>query len=117
MTVEIVRRPTSRARLATIAEAQFGDIVKAVVDVRRRVMAIGGELHSDEEAALIEDGSIQTDLWGVNLYPAELGDAWLEFDSMINVRPSQGNRSRSIEDEQRRSLIREIVTSLLEQPG
>ena len=112
MTTEILRSATSRARLASLAEVQFGDMVKAVVDVRRRVMAIGGELHSDEEAALIEDGSGQEDLWGINLYPAEPGDAWIEFDSMINVRPSQGNRSRSVEDEKLRDLIRQIVASL-----
>ncbi len=114
MTVEILRSATSRAHLASLAEAQFGDVVKAVVDVRRRVMAIGGELHSDEEAALIEDGSGQEDLWGINLYPAEPGDAWIEFDSMINVRPSQGNRSRSVEDGKLRDLIRQIVTALVE---
>lgn len=113
MTVEILRGATSRARLASLAEAQFGDMVKAVVDVRRCVMAVGGELHSDEEAALIEDGSSQTDLWGINLYPAEQGDAWIEFDSMINVRPSQGNRSRSVEDGALRELIRRIVTALV----
>jgi len=112
VTVEILRSATSRAHLASLA-AQFGDMVKAVVDVRRRVVAIGGELHADEEAALIEDGSAQDDLWGINLYPAEQGDAWLEFDSMINVRPSQGNRSRSVEDGALRDLIREIVTALV----
>jgi hypothetical protein len=114
VTVEILRSATSRARLTSLAEAQFGDVVKAVVDVRRRVMAIGGELHSDEEAALLEDGSAQEDLWGINLYPAERGDAWIEFDSMINVRPSRGNRSRSVEDERLRGVIREIVTPLVE---
>ena len=114
MTVEILRSATTRARFAALAEAQFGDMVKAVVDVRRRVMAIGGELHSDEEAALIEDGSGQEDLWGINLYPAEPGDAWIEFDSMINVRPSQGNRSRSVEDEELRDLIRQVVALLVE---
>jgi len=114
MTIEILRRPTTRARLSTLAEGQFGDMVKAVVDVQRGVMAIGGELHSDEEAALIEDGSAQEDLWGINLYPAEQGDAWLEFDSMINVRPSQGNRSRNVEDSALRDRIRRIVTGLVE---
>ena len=114
MTIDIVRRPVSRTRLTAIAETQFGDMVKAVVDVDRRVMAIGGELHSDEEAALIEDGSVQKDLWGINLYPSEQGDAWIEFDSMINVRPSQGNRSRSVEDEALRSRIRQVVTVLVE---
>jgi hypothetical protein len=114
VTVEILRSATSRARLASLAEAQFGDVVKAVVDVRRRVMAIGGELHSDEEAALIEDGGAQEDLWGINLYPAEQGDAWIEFDSMINVRPSQGNRSRNVEDSALQALIRHVVTALVE---
>jgi len=114
MTIEIIRRPISRARLSSLAEAQFGDMVKAVVDVERGVMAISGELHSDEEAALIEDGSAQEHLWGINLYPAEQGDAWLEFDSMINVRPSQGNRSRNVEDSALRDRIRRIVTGLVE---
>lgn len=114
MTTEILRLPTTRARLSALAEGQFGDMVKAVVDVERGVMAIRGELHSDEEAALIDDGSAQEQLWGINLYPAEGGDAWIEFDSMINVPPSQENRSRSIEDSVRRDRIRQIVTGLVE---
>ena len=96
-----------------MAESQFGDMVKAVVDVRRRVMAVGGELHSDDEAALLDDGSRQGDLWGINLYPGETGDDWIEFDSLINVRPSQGNRSRDVEDEGLRSSIRELVSGLV----
>jgi uncharacterized protein DUF5674 len=114
MTIEILRQPTRRARLSALAEGQFGDMVKAVVDVDRSVMAIGGELHSDEEAALIEDGSAQANLWGVNLYPAEQGDTWIEFDSMINVRPSQGNRSRNVEDPVLQDRIRQVVTALVE---
>lgn len=113
MTVEIIRTPTTRARLAALAEAQFGDMVKAVVDVERGVMAIGGELHADEEAALLEDGSAQSSLWGINLYPAEQGDAFVEFDSMINVRPSVGNRSRGIEDPELRDRIRRVVDALV----
>jgi hypothetical protein len=112
--IEIVRRGVSRSRLAELAGELFGDMVKAVVDVNRRVMAIGGELHSDEEAALLDDGSRQTDLWGINLYPAETGDAWIEYDSMINVRPAQGNRSRNVEDEALRRRLRDIVHALVE---
>ena len=78
MTIEINRRPMSRARLASLAEAQFGDMVKAVVDVERGVMAIGGELQADEEAALMEDESAQEHLWGINLYPAEKGEGYQE---------------------------------------
>ena len=109
----IVRTPLTRLDLATIAEAGFGDMVKAVVDVERNIMAIGGELHSDEEALLLDDGSRQANLWGINLYPAEKGAGWLEFDSMINVRPSQGNRSRDVEDEQIRATIRRVVDRLV----
>jgi hypothetical protein len=90
----IVREPIPRSHLASIAREQFGDMVKAVVDIERRIIAIGAELHSDDEALLLDDGSRQRDLWGINLYPDEPGDAWIEFDSMINVRPSEGNRSR-----------------------
>jgi len=113
MTIEIVRAPIRRARLSEIAADQFGDMVKAVVDAERRVMAVGGELHSDEEAALLEDGSRQEALWGINLYPAERGETWIEFDSVINIRPSQGNRSRNVDDAGVRRAIREIVTALV----
>jgi hypothetical protein len=115
MTLRIVRSSTTRGDLATIATSQFGDMLKAVVDVRRRVMAVGGELHADEEAALLEDGARQEDLWGINIYPAERGDEWIEFDSVINLRPSHGNRSRGVEDPRLREAIREIVAALV--PG
>jgi hypothetical protein len=111
--VRIVREPISRADLAAIAATQFGDLVKAVVDVERGIMAIGGELHSDEEAELLDDGSRQAHLWGINLYPAEVGETWIEFDSLINVRPSQGNRSRDVEDGAVRERIRSAVASLV----
>ena len=109
----ILRATTTRAELRVLAEARFGDMVKAVVDVSRDMMAAGGELHSDEEALLIEDGSAQRDIWGINLYPDDNGDGWIEFDSMINVRPSQGNRSRDVEDEAMRARIREVVGRLV----
>ncbi len=109
----IVGERISRAELTVLAEERFGDMVKAVVDVGRRIMAVGGELHSDQEAHLIDDGSRQSDLWGINLYPAEPGEEFIEFDSMINVRPSVGNRSRSVEDPSLRRRLTEIVHSLV----
>lgn len=112
----ILREPVRRADLERMAADQFGDMVKGVVDVARRIMAIGGELHSDDEAALLDDGSRQEDLWGINLYPGESGEGWIEFDSMINVRPRQANRSRDVEDESVRRAIREIVGSLVTGP-
>jgi len=113
MSRRIVSEAISRAELARMAERQFGDMIKAVVDVSRRIMAIGGELHADDEAALLDDGSSQQDLWGINLYPGDDDEDWIEFGSMINVRPSQGNRSRDVEDEVLRESIRNIVDGLV----
>ncbi len=103
----------TRSELQEAAEETFGDLVKAVVDVRRGIMAIGGELHADEEALLLEEGSNQHDLWGINLYPSLHGESMIEFDSMINVRPSQGNRSRTVEDSATRSKIVDLVQRLI----
>ena len=113
MSIWIVREPVSLDELRGIAGKQFGDFVKAVVDLGRGVMAIGGELHADEEALLLEDGARQADLWGVNLFPGRTPGALIEFDSMINVRPSQNNRSRDVEDPLVRRRIEDVVGRLI----
>jgi len=95
--------------LMPMAAAMFGNMVKAVVDVEREVIALDGELHSDLEALLIEDGSRPQDLWGINLYPELQGDDFVEFDSMINLRPAQGNRSRGVDDPRAREQIIRVV--------
>ena len=110
----IISTPIKSERLADLAVETFGDMVKAVVDVSRRVIALGGELHSDEEAALLAGGSSQGDLWGINIYPEKQRPEWVEFDSMINIRPRTGNRSRFVEDQGTRDLILGIVDALIE---
>ncbi len=95
--------------LKQMAAATFGSLVKAVTDVDREIVALDGELHSDLEALLLENGSKQKSLWGINLYPEMQGDGFVEFDSIINMRPSQGNRSRGIENEEMRKKIIAIV--------
>lgn len=109
MEIIIVRTSVTKANLIVMAQQQFGDMVKAVVDIGQGIMAIGGELHSDEEAVLLEHGALQKNLWGINLYPERPASEWIEFDSMINVRPSGGNRSRYVE----RAEIRDTVTAIV----
>ena len=99
--------------LRKMAEETFGDLVKAAVDITREVMVVDAELHADEEALLIKHGSDQSDIWGVNLYPELAGNDFVEFDAMINLRPSQGNRSRGVEDPAIRERIRRIVNDLV----
>ncbi len=115
MSIRIVSgsAPVTLAELRRLAAAQFGDFVKAVVDVEGSVMAVGGELHADEEALLLREGASQTDLWGINLYPDRPTSELVEFDSMINVRPSQGNRTRGVDDPERRRRIQELVGRLV----
>jgi hypothetical protein len=113
MGIDILRNPISLDAVKDSATQTFGDFVKAVVDTERRIIAIGGDMHADEEAALLDDGSEQTDLWGINLYPDLPEDQWIEFDSMINVRPSQGNRSRDVENPIIRDKVVAIVNELV----
>lgn len=114
MAITVVEQKISREELRGIAEHQFGNLVKAVVDIERGLMAVGGELHADEEALLLSQGSKQGHLWGINLYPAKKGADFIEFDSMINVRPSQSNSSRGVEDMAIQGQIRVIVQKLTE---
>ncbi len=109
----IITKPVTRAFLKKLALEHFGDMVKAVVDCKREVMAIGAQLHADEEQMLLEDGSVQEDLWGINIYPEKTNEDWIEFDSMINVRPRQNNRTRSVEDPSIQEAIRRIVSLLI----
>lgn len=112
--MRIVRDHITLAELTRLAEERYGDLVKAVVDIERGVMAVGEGMHADEEAGLLDDGSRQVALWGINLYPAEYGTpAWVEFDSMINLRPLHENRTRSVDDPATRAQIIEIVERLV----
>lgn len=96
-----------------MAEKTFGNLVKAVVDVENEIMAVDAELHSDEEALLLEKGSEQKYLWGINIYPDIADENWIEFDSLINLRPSQGNRSRGVDNAENREKIKKIVNKLV----
>jgi hypothetical protein len=103
----------TRTDLDRMAACRFGDMVKAVVDVSRGIMVLDADLHADEEAELLASGSDRSDLWGVNIYPGLCEEDWLEFDSMINLRPSSGNRSRGVEDPAIRGKIRAVVEGLV----
>jgi hypothetical protein len=105
--------PVSIDELRRLAGQRFGDLVKGVVDARRGIMLLDAELHADQEAELLAEGSAQSDLWGINLYPDVTGSDWLEFDSMINLRPSFGNRSRGVDDPATREAIANLVDRLV----
>jgi hypothetical protein len=111
--VVLSREPISSELLSGLVQRFFEDMVKYVVDVEREIVAIGGELHADAEAVLLEQGSRQENLWGANYFPG-LGSAeCIEFTSLINIRPAQGNRSMEIDDERIRARVREVTFRLI----
>ncbi len=112
--IRIVKSKMPRQELLQIAAERYGDMVKAVVDVEQGIAAICGDLHADEEAILLEQGSRQANLWGINLFPQRAGEDWIEFDSVINIRPSHGNRSRGVDSAELRERVVRVVDSLFD---
>ena len=105
--------PISLDDLRGLVPGRFRDFVKGVVDLRRGILLIDADMHADQEAALLAEGANQRDLWGINLYPQLDGPDWLEFDSMINLRPSFGNRSRGVDDPATRDSITALIGALV----
>jgi len=108
-----VQTKISLEKLNGLAKSIFGNLVKAVVDIDKEIMVVGGELHADAEALLLQKGSKQQNIWGINLYPEIKDINWIEFDSMINLRPSQNNFSRGVEDKDIQRKIAGVVNKLV----
>ncbi len=114
METRIVTEGITREELRALAQKQYGDVIKAVVDVEQNLMGVGGELHVDIQSLLIEKEHSRGDTtWGINLYPEKTGEDFIEFDSMVNLKPASGNRSRGVEDPALRERIRAVVGKLV----
>lgn len=111
--IVIVHTRIAPSELGRLTGAFFENMVKYVVDVELRVAAVGGELHADAEQFLLAEGSRQTDLWGANYYPGKGREECIEYTSLINIRPAQGNRSMLIADSAIRERVREITFDLI----
>lgn len=109
--MKLLLEPITIRELTQLAETRFGDMVKAVVDIEKNQIVLDADLHADQEALLLENGSLQNNLWGINLYPELYGDEdFVEFDSMINLRPSWGNKSRGVDSVEIQAKIRDLVS-------
>ena len=114
MTIKIIKEKITKKELIEIGKEFFDDMIKAVVDVEKEIMAIGGELHSDAADILIKNNSNPADLWGINIYFNEPREGWIEFDSLLNIKPAFGNRSMGIDNPEIREKIKEIVYRLVQ---
>lgn len=114
--MKLVQDKISINELKIMSQKMFGGLVKAVVDTEQEIMVVDAGFHADEENLLLENGSTQGNLWGINLYPEKIhDDDFIEFDSMINIRPSWGNRSRGVENPAIQEKIKYIVNKLVTQ--
>ena len=111
----LVKKPITLETIKNIAVENDSDLVKAVVDIKSQIIAIGGYMHADEEKFLLDQNSAQDDLWGINIHPNKDRSSWVEFDSMINIRSRQNNRSRGVKDPNTQQKIIEIVNLLIQQ--
>ena len=113
MEIVVAEEPISRETLSALASGWYLSLVKGVADIERDVVALGGEWHMDANTRLIEDGSEQKNLWGFNVYPEKTGGVAIEYISLINIRPAQGNRSMEIESEETRTAVRHVVARII----
>jgi hypothetical protein len=111
--IVIIGKKIDPAELARLVNRYFVDMVKYVVDVRRNLAAVGGELHADAEQLLLASGSRQEDLWGANYYPDLGRERCIEYTALINIRPSQDNPSMEVEDSGVRETIARITYELI----
>lgn len=110
----IIEKPIAKEELKKIAEERFGDLVKGAVDIEQEIMALGGEFHMDEKIFLYEQRQSKADdVWGINLYPEKSGDDMIEYDSVINLKPGLGNRTRSVDNPEIQEKIKKIVKKLI----
>ena len=111
--IRIIRSPITGEELRAFLDNPFPELVKYVVDIEEEIVALGGELHSDAEEILLEEGSLQRNLWGGNIYPDGPPGARLEFSALMNIRPSQDNRSMEVQNQAVKDMMKDIVVRLI----
>lgn len=112
--MKIVKDKIEISELREMTKVMFENLVKAVVDIEKEIIAVDAELHIDLEQFLIEEeNSEPKNLWGINIWPSKDGDEFIEFDSMINLKPGLGNRTRGIDDIKLREKIIKIIDKLV----
>ena len=112
--MEIINKKTPLSKLKSDYMHYFDSVIKADVDILQCIIAVDGDLHADLESLLLENGSEQENIWGINLYPFKDKTEFIEFTSLINIRPAMNNLSMEIEDESIKTEITKIVNELID---
>ena len=113
MLIKIIDQKITENELREIAKDFYTDMIKGVVDIERGILAMGGEYHIDASTVLIENESRQQDIWGFNWYFDRAGDERIEYVSLINIRPAQGNMAMEVQDASLRDTMKTIILKYL----
>ena len=113
--MQLVDKVVPLEDLKKMTERMHDNLVKAVVDTEKGIMVVDMEMHADGELFLLDQDSNQEHLWGINIHPFKEKKDWVEFDSMMNIRPSQGNRSRKVENPVIQKFIISLVNRLVQE--
>ena len=114
--ITITAKKISKSHLKEQCDSWFGDMVKLVIDIKKEIIGIGGELHADAETLLLEQGSNQTDLWGANFYPWHSPNERIHYTALINIRPHQNNPSLEILDKSIQKKVTELIEKIVLSP-
>ena len=109
MNIKIIKQTISRDEVETLAKEYYEDLIKGVVDIKRELVALGGEMHADAESVLLKDGSEQSNLWGFNILLNEPKDSCLIYESFINIRPRDNNDSLEIKEPSLKETMKRII--------
>jgi hypothetical protein len=114
MTIKVVKQKITIAEVEKLAQETYREMIKGVADLRLGIIALGGEMHSDAEAVLLQHGSRQEDLWGFNIYPEKPDQERIEYSSLINIKPAKGNRSMVIKDLKLKDKVKKVINAWVE---
>ena len=114
MKIKVITKPITRAQAHEIGKEFYDDMVKGVVDIHKEIMGVGGEYYMDANTVLIEHGSVQGSVWGFNVYPQRKREEWIEYTSLINIRPAVENRTMTVEDKAIRDRMKKIIEALIQ---
>ncbi len=114
MSIQILEKPVSMDYVRELAVEWYGTMIKGTVDIAKNKVAIGGKYHVESCELLVEGGGDHTNVWGFNIRFEEDQNGILEFDSLVNIKPSLGNKSRSVENPEIIKKATEIIHSWIQ---
>ncbi|TSD02519.1 MAG: hypothetical protein Athens071424_41 [Parcubacteria group bacterium Athens0714_24] len=107
----IIKEKISKEEFDKLFNAFYGTVLKMTVDIEKNILSAGCEFHIECSEELVEkESSEQKNLWGANLYRKDMS---IDYNSLINIKPMENNRSMEIQDSAIKQRVEKIIKDLL----